>query len=199
MEISFRMAGRGDCAIILDFIRALAVYEKRADQVTATVRELEEWLFDKQVAEVLLASVSGGCNADGIKSGDNAGDVDAENECNDAGGINTKLKCNDAGEKYVEFAGFALFFPHYSTFLGLPGLYLEDIFVHEKFRGRGVGTAMMRELARIAVGRGYGRFEWSCLDWNAPSIEFYLKLGAEPLDEWTTYRLAGDALRKLAQ
>jgi len=101
-----------------------------------------------------------------------------------------------ADEKEV---GFALFFPNFSTFLGRAGLYLEDIFVLPEWRGHGVGTAMMRELARIAVERGYGRFEWSCLDWNKPSIDFYLSLGAEPMDEWTVYRLSGDSLRKLSE
>ncbi len=94
--------------------------------------------------------------------------------------------------------GFALFFHNFSTFLGRAGLYLEDIFVKPEFRGRGHGKALIMELAKIAVERGYGRFEWCCLDWNKPSIDFYLSLGAKPMDEWTTYRLSGDELTRLA-
>ena len=97
-----------------------------------------------------------------------------------------------------ETAGFALFFPTYSTFLARPGLYLEDLFVHPHLRGHGVGLALMRHLAGLAVARGYGRFEWSVLDWNAPAIGFYRRLGAVPMDGWTVQRLAGDALRALA-
>lgn len=97
-----------------------------------------------------------------------------------------------------EVVGFALYFHNYSTFLGQPGLYLEDIFVQPAWRGRGHGKALMTELARLAVERGCGRLEWSVLDWNAPSIGFYRSLGAEPLDEWTTYRLSGEALKQLS-
>jgi GNAT superfamily N-acetyltransferase len=97
-----------------------------------------------------------------------------------------------------EGAGFALFFHSYSTFLGKPGLYLEDLFVRPQFRGRGLGKRLMRELARIALERGCGRFEWSVLDWNAPSIAFYRSLGAVGMDEWTVQRVSGDALRALA-
>jgi len=95
--------------------------------------------------------------------------------------------------------GFALFFPNFSTFLGRAGLYLEDLYVLPEYRGRGIGTAMLRELARLAVERGYGRFEWACLDWNTPSIEFYLSLGAEAMSDWTGYRLSGDTLATLAK
>lgn len=95
-------------------------------------------------------------------------------------------------------AGFALFFPTYSTFLARPGLYLEDLFVSPDFRGRGIGRALLLHLARLAVARGCGRLEWSVLDWNAPAIAFYQRLGARPLDDWTTYRLTGDALTTLA-
>jgi GNAT superfamily N-acetyltransferase len=93
---------------------------------------------------------------------------------------------------------FALFFPNFSTFLGRPGMYLEDIYVLPEYRGRGIGKAMLRELARIAVERGYGRFEWACLDWNTPGIEFYRSLGAEQMSEWTTHRLSGDKMTELA-
>lgn len=94
--------------------------------------------------------------------------------------------------------GFALFFHNFSTFLGRAGLYLEDLFVLPEVRGRGVGKAILKHLAALAVERGCGRLEWWCLDWNEPSIAFYRSLGAEPMSDWTVYRLAGDTLRNLA-
>lgn len=96
-------------------------------------------------------------------------------------------------------AGFALFFSSFSTFLGRRGLHLEDLFVRPDFRGRGIGRRLMLHLARLAVDRGHGRFEWSVLDWNTPAIDFYRRLGATPLDEWTTQRVSGDALLALAR
>ncbi|NWG71410.1 MAG: GNAT family N-acetyltransferase [Parvularculaceae bacterium] len=95
--------------------------------------------------------------------------------------------------------GIALYFFNFSTFLGRPGLYLEDLFVTEDLRGRGVGKALLVELARIARDHSCGRMEWSVLDWNAPSIAFYKSLGAAPMDEWTVYRLDRPALEKLAE
>ena len=100
------------------------------------------------------------------------------------------------GEKEV---GFALFFHNFSTFVGRAGIYLEDLFVMPEYRGRGYGKLLLKELARIAVERGCGRLEWSCLDWNKPSIDFYLSLGAVPMSEWTVYRVAGETLHKLAK
>ena len=97
-----------------------------------------------------------------------------------------------------QHVGFALFFPTFSTFLGRSGMFLEDLFVLPEYRGRGIGKALFRELARISVQRGYGRLEWRCLDWNTPSIEFYLSLGAQQKSEWTEYRLSGDTLTALA-
>ena len=102
------------------------------------------------------------------------------------------------GEVDGEAAGFALFFHNFSTFLGKRGLYLEDLFVRPAFRGSGLGRHLMASLARIAVQRDCGRFEWSVLDWNAPAIGFYRTLGATGMDEWTVQRLEGDALRALA-
>ena len=96
-------------------------------------------------------------------------------------------------------AGFALFFHNFSTFLSQPGLYLEDLFVYPEYRGHGIGKALLVELARIAVSRKCGRFEWSVLKWNTPAIEFYERLGAQPMDEWTVYRLDVDAIRGLAE
>ena len=101
-----------------------------------------------------------------------------------------------AGDKEV---GFALFFHNFSTFLGRAGIYLEDLFVLPEYRGKGYGKAILKRLARIAVERGCGRLEWACLDWNRPSIDFYLSLGAVPMDQWTTYRVTGDTLKNLAQ
>ena len=95
--------------------------------------------------------------------------------------------------------GFALFFHNFSTFLGKSGVYLEDLYVMPEYRGKGYGKALIKELARIAVERGCGRLEWWCLDWNKPSIDFYLSLGAQPMDEWTVYRIAGDTLAELAK
>lgn len=95
--------------------------------------------------------------------------------------------------------GFALYFRSFSTFLGRPGIYLEDLFVEPEARGRGIGRALLRALARLAVERGYGRLEWAVLDWNEPAIGFYERIGAEPMSGWTVNRLAGGALRKLAE
>ena len=95
--------------------------------------------------------------------------------------------------------GFALYFHNFSTFVGRSGLYLEDLFVKPAYRGKGYGKALLKRLAKIAVERGCGRFEWVCLDWNRPSIDFYRSLGAEPQEEWTIYRLTGEALQKLAE
>ena len=155
-ETGFRFAERGDCAIILRFIRELAEYEHLADEVVASEESLTEWLFDKHCAEVLFAMANG------------------------------------------QEIGFALFFTSFSTFLGRAGLYLEDLYVLPDFRGRGIGTSILRELARIVVERGYGRFEWACLDWNTPSIELYRSFGVEPMSDWTTYRLSGDKLAGFA-
>ena len=93
--------------------------------------------------------------------------------------------------------GFALFFPNYSTFLAQPGIYLEDLYVKPHARGKGAGIALLKELARVALARGCGRVEWAVLDWNEPSIQFYKKLGAVPMNDWTIFRLTGNALAKL--
>ena len=155
--MTFRFAEEKDCALILDFIRALAEYEKMTDQVVATEALLREWIFEKKMAEVLFV-------------------------------------CEGA-----EAVGFALFFHNFSTFLGRAGIYLEDLFVLPAFRGKGYGKAILRKLAQIAVERGCGRLEWACLDWNKPSIDFYLSLGAAPMNAWTTYRLTGDTLMEAAK
>ncbi len=101
-----------------------------------------------------------------------------------------------AGDEPV---GFALFFHNFSTFLGRRGLYLEDLFVRPEWRGRGAGRALLTHLAKIAAERKCGRFEWAVLDWNEPAIKFYKGLGAKPMDEWTVFRVTGDALSALAE
>ncbi len=95
--------------------------------------------------------------------------------------------------------GFALYFHNFSTFLGRAGIYLEDLFVMPEYRGKGYGKALLKALARIAVERGCGRLEWACLDWNKPSIDFYLSLGATPMNDWTVYRLTGETLNNMAE
>ena len=154
--IAFRFAQPEDTGLILDFIRALAAYERLEDQVVATEALLQEWLFEKKKAEVLFLLEEG------------------------------------------REVGFALFFHNFSTFLGRAGLYLEDLFVRPECRGKGYGKALLRRLAAIARERGCGRLEWWCLDWNKPSIDFYLSLGAQPMSDWTVYRIAGDTLKDLA-
>jgi GNAT superfamily N-acetyltransferase len=99
----------------------------------------------------------------------------------------------------VEVAGFALWFLNFSTWTGRHGIYLEDLYVRPELRGHGYGAALLAELARICVERGYARLQWSVLDWNQPAIDFYRRLGAEPLDEWTVYRLERDALERVAE
>ena len=156
--VTFRSAERADVPLILQFIRALADYEHMADQVVADEATLEEWLFDRQKAEVLFVLTPEG-----------------------------------------KEAGFALFFHNFSTFLGRAGIYLEDLYVRPEYRGRGYGKGLIRRLAALAVERGCGRLEWWCLDWNEPSIAFYRSLGAEPMSDWTVYRIAGQPLRDLAE
>ena len=155
--MDFRFANKKDCGKILDFIKQLAEYEKMSDEVVATEELLQEWIFEKQKAEVIFA---------------------LENE---------------------KEVGFALFFHNFSTFLGRAGIYLEDLFVLPQYRGKGYGKGLLKQLAKIAVERGCGRLEWSCLDWNKPSIDFYLSLGAVPMEEWTVYRLTGDTLIEMSK
>jgi len=110
--------------------------------------------------------------------------------------FNALLVENKSGEG-PPYLGMALYYYTYSTFTGKPTLYLEDLFVFEEYRGRGIGTSLLKRLAKIALDKGCGRMEWSCLDWNEPSINYYLSLGAKPMDEWTVYRLTPLELRKL--
>ena len=156
-RLTFRYARREDTALILQFIRELADYEKLLHEVVADEATLEEWIFDRQKAEVIFALEGG------------------------------------------QEVGFALFFHNFSTFLGRAGVYLEDLYVRPEYRGRGYGKGLLKKLASIAVERGCGRLEWWCLDWNRPSIDFYLSLGAQPMSDWTVYRIAGDTLRQLGK
>lgn len=154
-----RPATPADVPLILNFIRALATYEKLLPEVEATGEKLGATLFGpRPAAECVLAFEAGGAPA-----------------------------------------GFAIFFTNYSTFLARPGLYLEDLFVHAEFRGRGIGKALLLHLAALANQRGCGRMEWNVLDWNQPAIDFYESLGAERKTEWTTCRLTGPALARYAQ
>ncbi|MGE6528647.1 N-acetyltransferase family protein [Pseudomonas sp. NPDC077382] len=123
----------------------------------------------------------------------------------DVAGIESSLFAEDASasalicERDGQPIGYAVYFFNYSTWLGRNGLYLEDLYVTPEARGTGAGKALLKHMARLAVSRGCGRFEWSVLDWNEPAIQFYESLGARPQDEWTTYRLTGEALQALAE
>lgn len=181
-----RFATREDVPVILEFIHGLAAYEHLENEVVATPEILEEWLFDKQKAEVIFAlpDAPEGAGATGA----------------DAAGVADAPEGAGAAEATEEPVGFALFFHNFSTFLGRAGIYLEDLFVKPEFRGQGYGKGLISALARIALERGCGRLEWACLDWNQPSIEFYTKImSATPMDEWTVYRLTGDTLRAAAE
>lgn len=155
-NVQIRFATEEDVPLLLGFIRGLAEYERLSHEVVATEEGLRESLFERRVAEALIAYLED------------------------------------------EPAGFALFFHNFSTFLGRPGIYLEDLYVKPESRGAGAGKALLKHIARIARGRGCGRFEWSVLDWNEPAIGFYRKIGAEPMDDWTVYRVTGAALDDLA-
>lgn len=156
-EITIRPAFPDDAALILRFIRALAVYEREPDAVVATEEKLIQHGFGSEpYFHCLIAELNG------------------------------------------TPAGFAFYFFDYSTWLGAPGLYLEDLFVDPVFRGKGLGKALLERLAAIALERGCARMKWEVLDWNEPAIEFYRAMGAEFLDEWRNVCLGRDALRRLA-
>ena len=152
-NLTFRNAVREDIPLILKFIKKLAEYEKRLNEVVAKEKDLEKWIFDKNQAEVIFALENG------------------------------------------KEIGFALFFLSFSTYLGNVNLHLEDLFIDPEYRGRGYGKALLKKLAKIVVDRGYGRFEWTCLSWNKPSIDFYLSLGAKQKD-MNVFHLTGDELKR---
>jgi GNAT superfamily N-acetyltransferase len=155
-------------------LRIAAARREDLPQIVAMVRELAEY-------ERLLAHVR-------LTAADLERDLFGARPCAEAA----------VAWEGQEPVGFALWFHNYSTFEGRPGLYLEDLFVRPAFRGRGHGEALLRHLARLALERGCARFEWAVLDWNAPAIAFYRKLGAVAMDDWTVQRVSGDALRALA-
>jgi GNAT superfamily N-acetyltransferase len=164
-------ATANDVPAILGLIRGIAEYEHLSHEVVATEALLRESLFGpKPAAEVLLAW--------------------AIATTNDAAG---KALPQDAAP-----LGYAVFFGSFSTFLGRPGIYLEDLFVLPAYRGQGIGRALFRQVAQIAVAREAGRLEWSVLDWNEPALKFYRSQGAQPLTEWTVQRLTGEALARVA-
>ncbi len=167
-NIVIRVATVEDVPVILGFIRDLAEYEKLAGEVVATEAALRSTLFGPRPAAEVIIAELAGGT-----------DVDP-------------LHSQPAP------VGFALFFQSYSTFLGKPGLYLEDLFVRPAARGRGVGSALLSALAKITIDRDYGRFEWSVLDWNEPALKVYRAVGAVPMSEWTVQRLTGASLEALA-
>ncbi len=155
--LTIRSGRFSDAALVLEFIRELAGYEKLLHEVLATRADVERWVFgDPPYAEVLIAEWDG------------------------------------------EPAGFALFFPNFSTFLATPGIYLEDLYVRPAFRGHGIGQALLARLARLVVERGFMRLDWWVLHWNEPAIGFYRSIGARAMDDWVPYRLDGEALAEMA-
>jgi GNAT superfamily N-acetyltransferase len=157
MATTIRPAVPEDVPQILEFIRALAAYEREPDAVTAT----------------------------------------EENLLHDGFGPNPFFSCLIAEHDGIP-AGFALYFFSYSTWLGRPGVYLEDLFVYPEFRGRGIGKALLQRVAAVAVAKDCPRLGWEVLDWNTPAIDFYRAMGADFLDSWRNVRVTGDALRRLA-
>ena len=155
-DLKIRFAKESDLALLLDFIKRLAAYEKKSDQVVATVNDIKKALFKNKYAEAIIA--------------------------------------------YYKNApvGFAVFFHNFSSFLGKPGIYIEDLYIDEKYRGRGIGSRMLSFIADLALKRGCGMLEFSVLKWNKLSIRFYKNLGAEEKNEWSNYRFSGRALKRLA-
>lgn len=154
--LTFKIAERQDSPLILEYIRKLADYEKRLDEVIATESDIEKWVFDEKQAEVIFTYLD---------------------------------------DKVI---GFALYFLSFSTYIGNVNMHLEDLFIDPEYRGRGYGKALLKELSKIVIERGYGRFEWTCLSWNKPSIDFYLSIGAEQKD-WNVFHFKGDALENFVK
>ena len=157
MATTIRAATPADVPLILDLIRALALYERAPEAVIATEADL----------------------------------------LRDGFGPNPFYFCLIA-ERDGKAAGFAFYFFDYSTWLGRPGIYLEDLFVYPELRGLGIGKALLKRVAAIAVERGCARLKWSVLDWNTPAVNFYRAMGAEFMDEWTNVRITDEALTRLA-
>ncbi len=171
-SIRIRPATPDDVPLILQLIRDLAEYEREPMAAVATSELVRQHLFGDSLAG--HAHLNGAARRGPVA------------ECL-------------IGEIDGTPQGFAVFFHNFSTWLGRPGLYLEDLFVRPASRGCGLGKALLVELAKIAATRGCGRMEWAVLDWNTPAIDFYKALGARPMDEWTTYRMDGAAIQNLAQ
>ncbi len=156
--VHIRSATADDAALILGFIRELAIYERAEHSVQTDEVGIRASLFGADARAQALV-----CERDG------------------------------------QAIGYAVYFHNYSTWLGRNGIYLEDLYISPEHRGSGAGKALLQHIARLAVAQGCGRFEWSVLDWNTPAIDFYKAAGAVAQDEWTVYRLQGDALRRFAE
>jgi len=156
LNLNIRLANENDCALLLDFIKELALYEKRLESVTANEKDIYDLLFLKKTAQAIIAELN------------------------------------------KEPAGFALFFYNVSTFEGKCGIYIEDMYVRDEMRNKGIGKSMFSFIARHAINSGCSRLEWTVLKWNKSSINFYKNLGALTKDEWDIYKLSGIALERLA-
>ncbi len=156
LHVKIRFAEETDCALLLDLIKELALYEKRLDSVISTEENIYDIVFKRKIGQAIIA------------------------------------------EKDQEPLGFALFFYNVSTFEGRCGVYIEDMYVREKMRNKGIGKSMFSFIARHAINTGCSSIEWTVLKWNKPSINFYKRLGAEQKDEWDMYKLSGNALERLA-
>jgi len=156
-DFTLRFAEEKDSQLVLEFIKKLADYEKRLNEVTASEADIRQSLFKDKYAEAVI------------------------------------------GEYKKVPVSFAIFFHNFSTFLGKPGIYIEDIFVDPEMRGKGFGSIIFNFFAKVALERKCGRVEWSVLTWNEPSIKFYEKLGATPKNEWMLYKLSGKSLSSLAR
>lgn len=167
-EYRIRAARVDDVPAIHELIRGLAEYERLVHEMIATEEDLGRALFGDRPVAEAI-----------VAEGEAGGEAESP-------------------QRMAALAGFALFFHNYSTFAGRAGIYLEDLFVRPELRGRGIGAALLRTLARIAVERGCRRLEWSVLDWNEPALGFYRRLGAVPLSDWTVQRVTGEALARLA-
>ena len=152
-KLTFKIAERNESGLILEYIKKLADYEKRLDEVIATESDIEKWVFDEKQAEVIFAL------------------------------LDSKV------------IGFALYFLSFSTYIGNVNMHLEDLFIKPEYRTKGYGKALLRELGKIVLERGYGRIEWTCLSWNKPSIDFYNSIGAE-MKEWELFHFNGIALER---
>ena len=155
-KLTFKIAERKDSELILEYIKKLADYEKRLDEVIATPEDIEKWVFDEKQVEVIFAKLNG------------------------------------------NVIGFALYFLSFSTYIGNMNMHLEDLFIEPEYRNNGYGKALLKELGKIVINRGYGRLEWTCLSWNKPSIDFYLKISAE-LKDWELFHFKADALEEFVK